>query len=210
MLEAALEVEALARKSGDKKQRADSLYTLGTPTRMIENLADAHRFFAEALELYVELGDRLGEAMSTYQLGNIVAYEGQPEAAREMLGRALALQREFGDRKGESRTLSTLSIFTVDQAAKRDLGEASLEISLDIHHLVAQSREFNNLGLLYGHIGLYDTALGLLDKAVASAKAKGAKYHLATYLESQARILLDMGRIVEAEQAFWEVLRLRR
>jgi PAS domain S-box-containing protein len=201
---------ALARKSGDKKLQADSLFTLGYAYQNIEDISNGTLYAEQALDLYRELGDRHGEADCLRLLAFVDAVVGRPHEAQEKFTQALALFRAVGDRKQEARTLSGLSIFTGDQAAKRTLGEASLAISVAIKDHVGQGREYNNLGLLYSHLGLYDTALKYTEKAVETARSRGARSHISYYLESHARILLDLGEIEPAKEAFEEVIEVAR
>src|SRR3990172_8233698 len=195
---------ALARKSGDKKLQADSLYTLGNAYLNIEDIPNSTLHLEQALDLYRELADRPGEAICLRQLGGIDGVVGRPEPAREKFTQALAVFRAVGNRKQESRTLSGLSIYTGDQAAKRSLGEASLAISVAIKDHVGQEREYNNLGLLYSHLGLYDTARRYVEKAVETSRARGSRGQLCYYLESLGRVVLDLGELESAREAFEE------
>jgi len=196
----------LARKSGDKKLQADSLYALGYAYQNAEDLPNTALFCEQALDLYREIADRWGEANCLRLLGSNDAVVGRPEMAREKFTQALAVFRAVGDRKSESRTLSGLSIYAGDQAVKRSLGEASLAISAAIKDHVGQGREYNNLGLLYSHLGLYDTARRYVERAVETARSRGARSHISYYLESLARILLDLGEVDRAREAFEEVV----
>jgi tetratricopeptide (TPR) repeat protein len=67
---------------------------------------------------------------------------------------------------------------------------------------------YNNLGLLYGHLGLYGTARDYTDRAVRMAREMQAAFHVATFLESQGRAEVDSGDYEKGQQTFEEGLAL--
>ena len=63
---------------------------------------------------------------------------------------------------------------------------------------------YNNLSLLYGHMGLYSTAREYALRAVDMVRDMGARFGLALYLDSLARAEMNLGDFSAAEAVFKE------
>jgi PAS domain S-box-containing protein len=198
----------LSRELGDRKLEADSLMALGDALRATRDPARAQSHLDKALRIYRELDDRLGIGNTLRRLGRIFISLGDLPAAQGVLKESLALSRAAGDREGEASALNSLALASSDSADQRTYGEQSLAIFQAIQDRQGQGMLYNNLGLLYGHLGLYGTARDYTDRAVRMAREMQAAFHVATFLESQGRAEVDSGDYEKGQQTFEEGLAL--
>ncbi|HJX41059.1 MAG TPA: tetratricopeptide repeat protein [Anaerolineales bacterium] len=198
----------LARENGDRKLEADSLMALGDALRTYRDPTRAQGSLEKALRIYRELDDRHGIASTLRRLGRITISLGDLPAAQGFLQEALGLARAVGDREGEAAVLNSLALASSDSADQRTYGEQSLEIFQTIRDRQGQGMLYNNLGLLYGHLGLYGTARDYTERGVRMAREMQAAFGLATFLESRGRAEVDSGDYEKGQQTFEEGLAL--
>ena len=198
----------LARENGDRKLEADSLMALGDALRTYRDPTRAQGSLEKALRIYRELDDRHGIASTLRRLGRITISLGDLPAAQGFLQEALGLARAVGDREGEAAVLNSLALASSDSADQRTYGEQSLEIFQTIRDRQGQGMLYNNLGLLYGHLGLYGTARDYTERGVRMAREMQAAFGLATFLESRGRAEVDSGDYEKGQLTFEEGLAL--
>jgi tetratricopeptide (TPR) repeat protein len=157
-----------------------------------------------ALQLCREAGDRLGEGESLGYLANAEQSAGDMDAARRHLTEALALFRSIGDRANEGIALNMLGIASVDHAQARDYFEQALNAARDTGFRGRELTILNNLALLYWRLGLYRKAQAYADAVLVEIRKVDAPIMLATILETQARPMVDAGRLHEARLLFDE------
>ena len=169
-----------------------------------EEKIQAQERFEQALRMYRAAGDREGEANVLAALGPVVLDRGNQTLAGKYALDALEIWRSLGNRKREAASLNAWSLTTSDYAQKRDAGEEALEIFISIGDRWGQCQMYNNLSLLYGHLGLYSTARDYALRAVEMVREMGARFGLALYLDSLARAEMNLGEFSTAEKIFRE------
>ena len=198
----------LARKANNKKLEADSLLSLGDIFRNAGDAAKSTKTLEQCLRLFRELDDRAGEAAALRRNGRNQVALGDLAGAQSSLEQAIEITRSLGDRYEEAFALAVLSLSFRDTAESRTYGEQSLEIFEAIRDRRGQSMLYNNLGLLYGHLGLYGTAKDYTERAVEMAREMRIDLGIATYLESLGRAELDHGDYEQARITMQEGLEL--
>jgi PAS domain S-box-containing protein len=197
-----------AEKLGDRSLEAASRMYLGDVVRFGSDPSAAEKPLREAVRIYREIDERRGQANSLRRLGRFEATLGDTAAAIASLKQAVALARATGDRECEAHAINGLAIYASDHAESRALGEQALAIFESIGDRPGQSQMFNNLGLLYGNLGLYETARDYVARALEGSREFQTALGTATYLESLGRAELDHGDLQAAERSFQEGLEL--
>ena len=191
-------------KSDDISINAGVKLAVGYNHFVLEEKLEAQDNFEQALRLYRAAGDSEGEANTLAALGSVVTRTGNQVLAGKYALDALAIWQALGNRKREASALNAWSLTTSDYAQKRDAQEEVLENFKTIGDRFGQGQMYNNLSLLYGHLGLYSTARVYAHRAVDMVRETGARYGLALYLDSLARAEMNLGEFARAEEKFQE------
>ena len=170
----------------------------------LEEKTEARENFEQALRKYRAAGDRENEANTLAALGSVVLDAGNQELSGKYSRNAQEIWRSLGNRKREASSINAWSLTTSDYAQKRDAGEEALEIFISIGDRWGQCQMYNNLSLLYGHMGLYSTAREYALRAVDMVRDMGARFGLALYLDSLARAEMNLEDFSTAEAVFKE------
>jgi tetratricopeptide (TPR) repeat protein len=194
----------LEDKSDDMAVKAAIKLAVGYEHWVLEENIKAQENFEQALRMCRAAGDREGEANTLAALGAVLRDSGHQSLPSQYALDALGIWRSLGNRRREARSLNAWSLTANDYAEKRDAGERSLEIFKEINDRSGQSQMYNNLSLLYGHLGLYSTAREYAMRAVDMVREMGAQYDLALYLDTLARAEMNLGEFSEAEKIFKE------
>ncbi len=190
LAEAAL---ALARQGNYRELEVDSLCTLGYRVECMGDIPQAHRHFEQALRLSRELDYPAGEGHARLRLGSLAALHlGQPEQAQDHLNAALGLFRQLGDQNSESNALNILGWATPDLARRRDYLTQALAIVETTGYRSAQATLHNNLGVLYGQLGLYHRARVYAERAVQLGHDMQARFFLVVYLATLGESYLGL------------------
>jgi tetratricopeptide (TPR) repeat protein len=186
-------VKKLEQDTDDLSISAAVNLAFGYKHWVLEEKKKAQDYFDKALRMYRAVGDRQGEANSLSALSSVLLDTGNQTLAGKYSLDALAIWRSLGNRKREASALNAWSLTASDYAQKRDAGEEALEIFKTIGDRWGQGQMFNNLSLLYGHLGLYSTAREYAVRAVEMVRGMGALWELALYLDSYARTEMNLG-----------------
>jgi PAS domain S-box-containing protein len=163
-----------------------------------------------SLRLCQEAGDKAGEADSFISAALADQSAGEIEQARLHVQKALAIYRSIDDRPNEGLALNMLGIISTDHAEVRAYFEQALEIFLATGHRPRVLTVQNNLALLYWRLGLYRKAQSYADAVLAQVRPLNSPLFLATFVETQARPLVDAGRYDEARRLLEEGAALAR
>ncbi|MGW8144358.1 MAG: GAF domain-containing protein [Anaerolineales bacterium] len=197
-------IRKLEGKSDDIAVNAAIKLAVGYEHWVLEEKIKAQENFEQALQMYRAAGDQEGEANTLASLGSVLLDSGHQSLPSQYALDALGIWRSLGNRRREARSLNAWSLSANDYAEKRDAEERSLEIFEEINDRWGQSQMYNNLSLLYGHLGLYSTAREYATRAVDMVREMGAQYGLALYLDTLARAEMNLGEFSEAEKIFKE------
>lgn len=210
---AALAQEAveLARATGNAAGEAQGLYCLG---RNLYSQADYPAVFetqARALELFGSTGDAHGEARTRNLLGITHRQLSDYGRALEMYDAALKGFRAIGDGRWQARVLSNIGNVEIqlgNHSAALELFEQSLALRRECHDEEGAGFDLNNAA--FGHIRKAlrhraageageaqesaETAVKLLDRALAIARAHGHKRLEAFCLQTMGEAYQAMAR----------------
>jgi PAS domain S-box-containing protein len=161
-----------------------------------------------ALRLCRAAGDKAGEAESLTLVATAEQSAGETEQARLHVQEALAIFRRIGDRPNEGVALNMLGIASADHAQARAYFEQALEVFTATGYRPRVLTVQNNLSLLYWRLGLYGKAQGYADAAVAQVRQFNSPAVLSSFVETQARPLVDAGQFDEARRLLEEGIAL--
>ncbi len=203
------QVIALGIQADRPDLEADGLVAMAG-FNVIKNESDAHMeaCLLRALDLYRQMQRNQDIGICNKLLGTLYINMGRAGQGRQFLNQALMIFRTHGDRLNEALTLNNLSLGSLDLAEKRWFQEQALEICISIHAIREIAVMYNNLGLLYGNLGLYKTSQEYGEQAVAAARAKNAVWALAIFSESLGRAYRENGMPEAAQRSFTECLEL--
>ncbi len=194
----------LAHKLGSEELEAKVAVTRA---RCASNAAD-YRNLGElsqtALRLCRKTGDRVGEAESLTFVATAEQSAGAIDQARQHLLAALAMLRDVGHRPLEAVALNMLAIASADHAQARAYFEQALEIALAIDFRLRVLTIQNNLSLLYWRLGLYRKAQAYADAVLAQVRKLNSPAVLSSFVETQARPLVDAGQYEAARRLLEE------
>ena len=197
-----------ARAARDKKWEAESLHILGTLHAVHNEVGLAKEVNQQALEIFRQIGDRRGEAIVIGRMGWNEGLLGQKKEGFEKVKHSLAIFREIGDRAHEVSALGGMAVVAGDSALARTYGEQALAIAKAIGHRIEIARSYNNLGLRYTKLGLYETAVDYTEGAVKITRERGAAFNLTYFLESLGRSYLYLGDFDHARETLQDGLDL--
>jgi diguanylate cyclase (GGDEF)-like protein len=162
---------AIFRELGDREGEARCLNLLGITWRQLSDYGRALETYEAALKLFRAAGERKWQARVISNIGNIEIQLGNHGAALELFDQALALRREIGDNEGAGFDLNNAAFAHVRRAvglaAKGDATSAQVEC---------------------------ETALKLLDRALAVARQYGYTRLEAIVVESMGEAYLAMAK----------------
>jgi GAF domain-containing protein len=204
MKEIAEAAKLLAQEIDEVHINAGASLAMGYYYYVIEEYAAARSELEDSLSLYRATIDNEGEANVLQTLSGVLLNSGNQDLAGKYALDAKEIWRARGERKREAGALNAWSLSVSDYAQSRDGKEEALEIFKTIGDYFGQGQIYNNLSLLYGHMGLYTTARQYAEQAVEMIREMGARFGLALYLDSLARAEMNKGDFEEAIITFEE------
>jgi len=148
----------VTRRADNRRGYAAMLYSLGTLNLAQKRLADAGKCFAEALEIFSEVGDGHGRALVLRNSAIIDNLHGDSATMLEKYTESLALLRECGDLMGEAQVLRSVAEFRGnegDGALAAELLDSALSICREVGCLRGEAQvlyRFANLRLESGAV----------------------------------------------------------
>jgi PAS domain S-box-containing protein len=199
-----------AREWADHPLEAAGFLAMARARLGESRLSEVRVWAEQAAELYDSLGDTAGKAQAILILANAISRQEQAAEGNAGYRTALELFHQLGDREGEARALNGLGILCPDLAQRRSYYEQALTAFSAVHDRRGQAQIHNNLALTNEQMGLYALAREDAHEAVEAARQMGSRVELAYYLDTLARIYLDMGDSLTAEKLSREGLALAR
>lgn len=199
--------------SPEPEAQAILLETLGQVERDQGHYQAARDNFAQAGQLYEQLGNTAGIA-NNYVMAGIVAQRLNdfPQAI-VLFHQALATSRELGSRSLEALALGNL--VTVhwglgDYHQAIAYGQQALALNREVGELWAQASSLGNLGALLAMTGDFAAAIEHMHQALAVLRITRDRQSLAINLSNLANLYLDTGQTTQAIPLFTEALALNR
>jgi tetratricopeptide (TPR) repeat protein len=197
---------------GDRRGVGWMIYDLG---RLFRKQGDYHRSkasFEQALHILNEIGDWMGQGFTIHNLGLVQGELGDDSAAKACFERALSIFTDVGCRSGENTCYISLGEFYRRQGeyttAKSYLEQARPMMVAEYPR--GESKLLANLGLVNLHLGDHQAARACGQQAVQIAQAIGARSTLAYSLTRLGQILVGLGCLDEAADAYQRATDLRR
>jgi tetratricopeptide (TPR) repeat protein len=162
--EAEQTIAPLAAKDESAKNNLAGLYhQIGIVHQGQGNLGEAQARYAQALEIFGELGDKKGIALALSQMGTFHQQQGNYQEAQKKQEQSLAIRREIGDKKGTAICLHQLGTIHHEQGNLEE-AQAGYEQSLAIKVELGDKR---GIALSLGQLGVIHHEQGNLGEAQA-------------------------------------------
>lgn len=196
------EADALALEIGDERLRTRTLTELGGYARRHHDLDLAEERLTEALAIAIRLGDTSLRVQPLHAMGSVRWSRGDLDGARQMWLEALnvagAVKDEMALGKGHNG-LGLVALCRGQAAEARKYLEQACSTFERLGHVSPLAIARINLVELYHCTGNLRKALQLADRTVAQAREIHYLYGVALGLQYRALILVDLGRLAEAE-----------
>jgi len=161
-----------------------------------------------ALDLAKGTGDRHEEGLTLFALGLWVGFSGTGDdgsearaTGRRYFARCLELFGQEGDRYHEARSLMNLAVVVDDVRRREALLRDAIEAFRSCNGFFGLTLALHNLAQTRRHVdGAYDDARVLFDEAVEVERSQGIHARHAWWLAGRADVLVDSGRLDEAER----------
>jgi class 3 adenylate cyclase/tetratricopeptide (TPR) repeat protein len=140
------------------------------------------------------------------------ANHGHPGEATEWCRRAIRTAKRSGAREPLAQAY-VLMDFIADSLGRSDAPDHSslaLAIYEELGNVERQSVVLNNMGARAYFRGAWEEARGLYERSRQAGERAGNRWYASFATENLGEMLLDQGRLSEAEPLFREVLRLAR
>ncbi len=173
----------------------------------------AQRFFAEARQLFQVAGETGGVADAIRWDAEVASYQGDFEKAKAELDSALALTTRM------AYIRLTTEIQLLQSIVWRRLGkfseataaaEASLHSAQEAANLEAESRAFNNIGLIARSQGQYAKAREMYTEGAQAARSAANENDYTVAVNNLAALDLVQGRLSDAQARLEEILPIDR
>ncbi|MDM8531567.1 GAF domain-containing protein [Anaerolineales bacterium HSG25] len=212
---AAATAMTLTYKLNNHRLEAETLNSLGAACLRLGEYERAQVSHELALQLYreatpVKKQDCLGEALSLWHLGNVVLRENDSSKAQQYFSAALTIYQQLENKQGEATILNAFAKLNNNLLERIRYHEEALEVLLTIGDRDACVHTYNDLGIIYSHLGVYDKARHYLEQAVTIARGLTEKLRLIEYLEHLGFVYLATEDYKKAKKILEEGYRLAR
>ncbi len=204
-----VQADGLALETGDDRLRTRTLTELGGYARRRHDLDLAEERLTEALTMAIRLGDTSLRVQPLQALGGVRWSRGDLNGARQMWLEALNVAGTVRDDKALGKGHSGLGLVALCRGQAAEARKYLEQACVTFERLgqvspLAVARI--NLVELYHCTGNLRKALQLADRTVAQAREIRYLYGVALGLQYRALILVDLGRLGEAEESASEAL----
>ncbi len=166
--------------------------------------------YAQAANLWRELGERDAAALAIYNIGDTHRALGEHAKALEFFNQALALRRETGERNAEASLLNAIgqTHYLLNQKEKAlEPFNQSLAIRRALGDRDGEAATLNSIGLAYSDLGERRRAREAMEQSLALRRDQRGKM---VTLANLGRVYSGLGEKRRAIKTQREVLELRR
>ena len=203
--------DALTLETGDERLRTRTLTELGGYARRRHELDLAEERLTEALAIAIRLGDTSLRIRPLHALGGVRWSRGDLDGARQMWLEALNVAGAVKDDVALGKGHNGLGLVALCRGqateARKYLEQACTSFER-LGHVSPLAIARINLVELYHCTGNLRKALQLADRTVAQAREIHYLYGVALGLQYRALVLVDLGRLAEAQDNAAEALRI--
>ncbi|MFX1251038.1 MAG: tetratricopeptide repeat protein [Promethearchaeota archaeon] len=202
---------ALWKKSGEKKDIAASLNTIGVIYWSKGELGQALEYFEQSLVLRKELGNIQDVARCINNIGTIYANKGDLDQSLDYFEQALALIRGIGDKERIAGLF--LNIGNI-YGGKGELDRAleyyqqSLVLREEINNKEKIAQSLNNLGVLYRQKGKWTLALQYLERSLVLREEIDNKIYISETLFHLIAVAIDGSSFEQAQNYLQHLKRI--
>ena len=206
----------ILRDTGNRAGEAITLINIGKVYSDLGEKQKALESYNQVLPILRAVGDRAGEATTLNNIGRVYSDLGEMQKALDFYTQALPLSRFVGDREGEAATLNNigavysalgekqkaLEYYTQALPLATAVNDPILESGISYNLMVSQRTPQPALAIFYGK-----QAVNLLQQVrgnIQGLDKELQKSFLASkndYYRGLADLLIDQGRLPEAQQA---------
>ena len=206
----------ILRDTGNRAGEAITLINIGKVYSDLGEKQKALESYNQVLPILRAVGDRAGEASALSNIGKVYDDLGEKQKALDYYTQALPLSRVVGDREGEAATLNNigavysalgekqkaLEYYTQALPLATAVNDPILESGISYNLMVSQRTPQPALAIFYGK-----QAVNLLQQVrgnIQGLDKELQKSFLASkndYYRGLADLLIDQGRLPEAQQA---------
>jgi serine phosphatase RsbU (regulator of sigma subunit) len=202
-----------SRAINDPKKITQSLLFVGNAYLIKSDFPNASLHLNEAERIAISLNDTKMLLRIKMTIGNMYSYSHQTTKAREIYFGVLKL---CGDTPSITRATVLNNIGgiiyrdaymkpdKIAEAARYVLNSVKTLEKIDSDHDLIS--KYNNLGLMYGDLQKYDSALLFLDKAKILIDKENLPDDLINYYMYMGRIYMDQRKFDEAEKVYFQSL----
>jgi GAF domain-containing protein/CheY-like chemotaxis protein/tetratricopeptide (TPR) repeat protein len=181
-----------ARRAKDRRTEAIALVTLTEAHSRARDDDASARTARKAIAACEALGDASGKARALWALAATRGNQARGEEVHALAREALELARSCGDRFCAGNALNMLHYHEPDLSRALDLVRQALVEFEACGYVERQAQMRNNLGALYGCLGLYVRARRLLAEGAQVSRDVGAKATMAHALFQGARVEIEL------------------
>jgi CHAT domain-containing protein len=205
-----------ARKGGDRTAESLILRNIGANQAQTGQYVQALDSYQQALKIATKINDRAIACATIANIGAVYQQQGRTQPALEQYWQALSVAKEIGDRVQQSSILNLMGVAYSSleqyQPALQQYQQA-LAIARELSNRSEERSILNNIGLLFKAQNQPRLAIAFLKASVnITQDIRFDNRQLSQELQSSytqtvsdsyrtlARLLLDQGRLLEAEQ----------
>lgn len=209
---------------GDKASMISTYHVIGFLYERQDNFSEALKNHLSALKLSEEIGDKGGIADEYGVIGNMYNDQGNYPEALKYYFNAVKLFEEIGDtgsvglnynnianiyyKQGKASSDSAQRRSLLDEAVKYQLFD--LKIAEEHGDKGAMSDDYNNLGLMYYHLGNHEEGLKYLFASLKIREEIRNKIGSIGSYQNIGKVYVDMKKISEANKFLNEALFLSK
>lgn len=213
LLELCLQLLPLDKWHPEQQQAAHIYDNLGSIYNALGKKVEALKYYAQALDIFKEIGDAKGEGITLSNIGRVYSALGEKMEALRYYKRALSILAKIGEDGGKGTTLSHLGrVYSAlgQQNKARGYYEQALGLLQNAKDYSGQGVTLSYLGRVYGMLGLREQALSYCEQALLILREIGDRRGEGRALDNLGRVYNVMRQYEDAKRSFEQALSIAR